>query len=215
MKKSRGNSNRKSKKDKGERASTLSLVVNPGRELAFFKREGLGPPVKLRRKLTRVFFFQAIATNPFAVAESTGNVVNTTEWASISPNYQQYRVRGLRVRVVPRNRDNLGFASTVWFPGSVVSARYPSGSSSSSFAGIYSESGAQIHTCFDRMFTVLATMDDNPDAALFSNCNAGAPPALSQYGVQMLGSIGAPAILNGILTHDCYADYDVEFVSRN
>lgn len=214
-----------SKKDKGGKHRTprgrapvttgLGIVVNPRDEARFFRSEQLGAPVRLRRRLTRVFVYTGVAANVFAVAEATGNVVNTTEWAALSPNYQQYRVRGLRVRVVPRNRDNLGFAATVWFPGVVVSARYPSGSSSSSYAGVYSEGGSNVHTCFDREMTQLATMEDNPDAGLFTDCNAGAPPGLSQYGVQFLGNLGAPAIYNGVTTHDCFADYDVEFISRN
>jgi len=216
MKKSRNhNGNSKSKKGRGEQTTTLATVVNPRRELAFFKKEALGTPVRLRRRLTRPFVYSAVAANVFAVAEATGNVVNCTEWAALSPNYQQYRVRALRVRVVPRNRDNLGFAATVWFPGVVVSARYPSGSSSSSYAGVYAEGGSQVHTCFDREMVCMGTMDDNPDAALFTDCNAGAPPALSQYGVQFYGNLGAPAIYNGVTTHDCFADYDVEFISRN
>lgn len=214
------NSNSKSRRKarrggQGEKVTSLEIVVNPRRELSFFKQEGLGPPVHLRRKLTRTFAYTAAAANVFLVAEATGNVVNCTEWAALSPNYQQYRVRGLRVRVVPRNRDNLGFAATVWFPGVVVSARYPAGSGASSYAAVYAEGGSQIHTCFDREFVAMATMNDNPDAALFTDCNAGAPPSLSQYGVQFFGNIGAPAIYNGVGTHDCFADYDVEFVARN
>jgi len=215
MKGRKGNKTRKGQKAHRSPATSLDIVVNPGKELAFFRAENQGKPVVLRRKLTRTFVYTAVAANVFAVAEATGNVVNTTEWAALSPNYQQYRVRGLRVRIVPRNRDNLGFAATVWFPGVSVSARYPSGSSSSSYAGVYAEGGSRVHTCFDREMVNMATMNDNPDAQLFTDCNAGAPPALSQYGVQFFGNLGAPAIYNGVTTHDCFADYDVEFISRN
>jgi hypothetical protein len=197
------------------KTTSLALVVNPRAEAAFFSSESKGKPIVLRRRLTRVAAFTATSGNGFAFAEASGQVVNATEWAQLSPNYQQYRVRAVRARLVPRNFINNGFAATVWFPGVVVAARYPSGSPASSIAGIYAEGGSSLHTCLDKVWIEMATMDDNPDAALFTDCNAGAPPALSQYGVQFLGTTAAPAIYNGVITHDVFIDYDVEFVARN
>jgi len=106
------------------------------------------------------------------------------------------------------------FAATVWYPGTIVGARYPSGSSASSYAAIWAEGGSQIWT-ESQVPKLMATMQDNPDSALFTDCNAGAPAALSQYGVQALGSIAAPAIYNGVITHDQFIEWDVEFIARN
>jgi len=169
----------------------------------------------MRRRLTRISSHTGVSGSAFAYAETTGNVVNALEWAQLSPAWQQYRVRAIRVRIVPRNFNNMGFAATVWFPGTVIAARYPSGSSASTIFALYAEGGSQIFSCEDRIMTRMATMEDNEDAALWSNCNSGAPPSLSQYGVQFLGTTNAPAIYNGVVTHDTFTDWDVEFLGRN
>jgi len=211
----------KQKKNKGKKQAgnqgkefTLQVQANPRQEIAFFTRELRGAPARLRRRLTLVSFNTGVTGANLAFGFSSGLVTTATEWASLSPNYQQYRVRAVRATLVPRNIFNNGFAATVWYPGTIVSARYPSGSSASSYAGIWAEGGAQVFSESQKI-TVLATMNDNPDAALFTDCNAGAPPALSQFGVQGLGSCAAPAIYNGVVTHDQFVEWDVEFIARN
>jgi len=202
----------KAKKGNGQRDS-LAIVVNPRGEQRFFNSEARAP-AHLRRRLTRVSNATGAVGVAFAYAESTGNVVNALEWANLSPSYQSYRVRAIKVTVVPRNFNNMSFAATVWYPGSVVSARYPSGSSAATIYAMWAEGGSKVNDC-QKPFWQLATMQDNPDAALFTDCNAGAPPALSQYGVQFLGTVVAPAIYNGVITHDTFTEWDVEFIARN
>jgi len=164
--------------------------------------------------LTLIEYHTAASGTNFSYAAATGKVTTALEWAALSASYQQYRVRGLRVTLVPRNVYNNGFAATVWFPGTILGARYPSGSSASSYAAIFGEGGSKMWS-ESQIVKHLATMNDNPDSALFTDCNAGAPPALSQYGLQFLGSVAAPAIYNGVITHDCFVEFDVEFIARN
>jgi len=109
----------------------------------------------------------------------------------------------------------MGFAATVWYPGTVLGARYPSGSSASTIFALYSEGGSQVFSCQKSELKRMATELDNPDSALYTDCVSGAPPALSQYGVQFLGTVNAPAIYNGVVTHDTFTDWDVEFIGRN
>jgi hypothetical protein len=191
--------------------------VNPRAEAKFFLNERNGTPARLRRRLTVYAAIVASSGQPFSYAIVSGSVTTTTEWAQLSPNYQQYRVRAIKATLVPKNFNNNGFAATVWFPGVVVGARYPSGSSAASSAAIWAEGGARLFSCsqVDKNWVVMATMADNPDAALFTDCISGAPPALSQFGVQYLGNTNAPAIYNGVDTCSAYVEFDVEFIARN
>jgi hypothetical protein len=199
----------------GKGKDSLATTTTRRKEYFFFHNEQLGKPAHLRRRLTAALAHDAVSGNPFAFAVSSGSVTTATEWAQLAPNYQQYRVRALRILIVPRNFNNMSFAATVWFPGTVVSARYPVGSSASGYVALWSEGGSTVHSCDDKRMTNMATMDDNPDAALWTDCIAGAPASLSQFGVQFSGTTNAPAIYNGVRTHDCFVEYDVEFLSRN
>jgi len=203
----------KGKQNKGKHPSLLDKAPLT-QEKHFFNTELRGGPARLRRRLTLVQYATAVTGSNFAVSASSGLVTSATEWAQLSPNYQQYRVRAIRVTMVPRNIFNNGFAATVWYPGTILTARYPSGSSASSYAAIWAEGGSIAYSESQKV-EMMATMDDNPDAALFTDCVVGAPAALSQYGVQSLGSCAAPAIYNGVITHDCFVEWDVEFIARN
>lgn len=215
MKSKKGhNSKSKSRANKPDPNLSLGTVVNPRNEARFFRNEGGGKPAHLRRRLTQIQAFTAATGNNFAIAFASGTVTGATEWTALSANYQQYRVRALKVILVPRNSYNNGFAATVWFPGTILSGRYPSGSSAATVAALWAQSGAKLHPEWE-VLSNMATMDDNPDSSLFTDCNLGAPPALSQYGVQFLGNLAAPAIYNGVITHDAYVEYDVEFIARN
>lgn len=209
----RKQSSKKKNKGGGNRKMALATVPDPRKELRFFNSENRGAPAMIRRKMTRISSATAAVGVAFAYAETTGNVVNALEWSSLAQDYQQYRVRAIRVRIVPRNAWNNGFAATVWYPGSVVSARYPSGSSAATIYAVFAESGSQIWDSWQKL-QCMATMEDNEDAALWTNCNATVP-ALSQYGVQFLGTVVAPAIYNGVVTHDTFTEWDVEFLARN
>jgi len=201
-------------KAKSGNKPSLDAKVSPSQELRFFGAEEKGAPARLRRTLTLIEYHTATSGSNFSYAAATGKVTTALEWAALSASYQQYRVRAIEVRIVPRNIFNNGFAATVWFPGTILGARYPAGSSASSYAAIFGESGSKVWS-ESQMPLLMATMNDNPDSALFADCNAGAPPALSQYGVQFLGSIAAPAIYNGVITHDVFVKFDVEFIARN
>jgi hypothetical protein len=213
MKAQRNQKKGKASNKSAEKRGELAIVVNPRNETRFFRNEERGPPAFVRRRMTRVSSTTGASGVAFAYAESSANVVNALEWSSLSQDYQQYRVRAMRVRIVPRNWANNSFAATVWYPGSVIAARYPSGSSASTVFAVYAEGGSQIFTSWEKMER-MATMQDNEDAALWTNCNATIP-ALSVYGVQFLGTTNAPAIYNGVVTHDTFTDWDVEFMARN
>jgi hypothetical protein len=214
MKGRKTNGNSKGRKNN---EPNIGTVANPRDEARFFRNEARGTPARLRRRLTSCQTSAAASGLTFAYAVTSGSVTTATEWAALSPNYQQYRVRAIQVTLVPRNFNNMGFAATVWYPGSIVGARYPTGSSGVTLAAVFAEGGSKVFTCSEKCdkMVMMTTAADNPDAALFTDCNLGAPPSLSQFGIQYFGSTTAPAIYNLVVTHDAYVEYDVEFISRN
>lgn len=202
-----------SKGHKGDSNLSLGTVVKPRNEARFFRNESGGKPAHLRRRLTQVQAYTATTGFPFSLAFSSGTVTGASEWSQLASIYAQYRVQAVKVTVVPRNRDNIGFAAVVWFAGTVLSCRYAAGAAAATFAALWAQGGGKL--CPEwKIWTAMATMADNPDSALFTDCVSGAPPALSQYGVQFLGNLNAPAIYNGQITHDIFVEYDVEFIAR-
>jgi len=183
------------------------------REEKFFVQDSKGKPVFLRRKLTLTQQDTAATGAVLAFFVASADVNIAVEWANLSANYQQYRVRAVRCRMIPRTRDSTNSAALVWYPGTIVSAVFPAGSIASTFNAIYAEDGSKV-TPEWAIAEHVATWESNPDAKLWTNCNATIP-ALSSYGVQFLGSTPAVLSYNTIATHDILIDWDVEFQGRN
>jgi len=199
-------------KKSGSQKHNKKTVGMTAKEEHFFVKEA-SKPVYLRRKLTYVTTDVAVTGNLFQFGILTAGVTSCTEWANLSANYQQYRVRAMRCRIVPRQRDNMNSSALIWYPGTVVSGKYPSGSGASTVAGIFAEDGSRIHPEWSVMDR-LVTWESNPDAKLWTDCNATIP-ALSSYGVQFLGTVVGPVSYNTLATHDVFTEFDVEFAARN
>jgi len=182
-------------------------------EKSFFLSDAKGKPVVLRRKLTFTAPFSQTTGSAFSQAQTTGGVTAATEWANLSANYEQYRVRALKMTVVPRVFSNMNSAAQVWYPGMVVVGKYPIGSGGATVLAILAEDGSEFYAGWEK-FSKIATWESNPDAKLWTNCNASIP-SLSLFGVQFQGTMVVPATYNTIATHDIVLEYDVEFRGRN
>jgi len=182
-------------------------------EIAFFMKD-VQKPIIVRRKLTFITQDAAATGAQLSYSLDSSTITSCVEWANLSPNYQQYRIRAIRVRLVPKQFSNMNSAALIWYPGAIVSGSFPAGSSASTPNAVFSEDGSKVHLPW-----VIAehtvTWNSNPDAKLWTDCNAGAPAVLSRFGLQFRGSEVAPLAYNGLNTHDVFVEYDTEFLGRN
>jgi len=185
-----------------------------GTEERFFLADAKGDSVLIRRKLTYVDIDAAVtgATLSYAVLSSGACV--STEWANLSANYEEFRVRAIKLRLVPRIRDNTDIGAGNFYPGTLISNAYPAGSGASTALAAFAADGSKVHP----EWTVaehISTWSTNPNAKLWSACNTNTVPSLNAFGAQVRGTASASAALNGNTTHDVFIEYDVEFRGRN
>jgi hypothetical protein len=183
------------------------------REERFFQADAKGKPVLYRRKLTTVAGYFGATGAAFVQANASSGVTATTEWANLSANFEQYRVRAIKMTVVPRVFSNMNSAAQVWYPGAVIVGEYSVGSGGATTAAILAEGGSEVYRGWDKVVKMV-TWDTNPSAKLWTNCNV-AIPAIQQIGIQFQGTMPIPATYNAITTHDIIVEYDVEFLGRN
>jgi hypothetical protein len=183
-------------------------------EERFFVKDDKGKPVSYRRRLTFVQGDTAVTGALLTFAVTSNSITSCTEWADLAASFQQYRIRAIKARLVPRTRDNMNSAALIWYPGALISGSFPSGSSASTPSAMYAEDGSKVHPEWS-IAEHMCTWESNPDAKLWTDCVSGVPAALSQFGVQFIGTVGAPLAYNGLVTHDIFVDYDVEFLGRN
>jgi len=197
------------KKDKSGKGGSLKK-----RENAFFVKDSEKQPVFYRRKCTTVTTDVAATGAPFVFAQSSVGVQSATDWADLAASFQSFRVRAMKVTVVPVQRDNMNSAALIWYPGTLISGSYPAGTSASTPAALFAEDGSKVHPEWS-VASHTVTWETNPDAKLWTNCGT-ALPTISQFGCQFRGASQiAPLAYNGLVTHDVFIEYDVEFMGRN
>jgi len=201
-----------SKKKNRARGAGGGRGMKPQEE-RFFKADAVGKPIISRRKLTYVTTDTAGTGAPLTFGIDSGGVTSCTEWANLSANYQQYRVRAIRARLVPLTRDSTNSAALVWYPGTIVSGSYPSGSGASTVPALFAEDGSKLHPEWT-IAEHTVTWESNQDAKLWTDCNASIP-ALSKFACQFRGTVPAVLSYNTIVTHDVFVEFDVEFLGRN
>jgi len=184
------------------------------KEKLFFVADSVKSPVFYRRKCTTVTTDTAATGAPFVFAISSVGVQSATDWADLAASFQSFRVRAVKCTVVPVQRDNMNSAALIWYPGTLISGSYPAGTSASTPAALFAEDGSKLHPEWTVAVHVV-TWETNPDAKLWTNCGT-ALPTLSQFGLQFRGASQiAPLAYNGLVTHDVFIEYDVEFMGRN
>jgi hypothetical protein len=198
---------------KGNSGNTKQKKTMKQREGFFLSADATDKPVQLRRKLTTVTGDVAGTGATFSFGISSTGVTSATEWANLSANYEEYRVRAIRCTVVPKSWSNMNSAALIWYPGSLISGSYPAGGGGSTPAGVLAEDGSRVHAQWS-VAKHMTTWESNPDAKLWTRVGV-AIPALSGYGLQFVGTEPAPLAYNGLTTHDVYVEYDCEFRGRN
>jgi hypothetical protein len=181
-------------------------------EAHFFVKDTKGGPIVVRRKLTSVQTDTAATGAVLGYFVMAADVNIAIEWANLSANYEEYRVRAIKARMVPRTRDSTNSAALVWYPGTIVSGAFPSGGIASTIAAIFAEDSSKVSPEWT-IAENLATWGTNPNAKLWTPTGIGLP-ALSNYGVQFLGSTAAVLSYNTVATHDIFVEWDVEFRGR-
>jgi len=200
-------SKQQNSKSKGGKASLKKL------EERFFQADAKGAPRFYRRKLTVIAGYFGATGAAFVQANASSGVTATTEWANLSANFEQYRVRAIKMTVVPRVFSNMNSAAQVWYPGAVVVGEYSVGSGGATPLAILAEGGSEVYAGWEKI-KKMVTWQSNPSAKLWTNCNV-AIPAIQQIGIQFQGTMPIPATYNAITTHDIVLEYDVEFLGRN
>lgn len=183
------------------------------KERAFFKADTDTRPTTSRRKLTTVDTDAGVTGAPLSYAVLSSSVNAALEWSNLSSEWMEYRVHVMKVQVVPRERDNTDIGTGGFYPGTIVSGKYFAGSGASTVANVFAEDGGSIHPEWT-VATKIATWESNPNAKLWTACNA-AITGLNAFGVQFRGTATAAVALNGVVTHDVFIEYDVEFRGRN
>jgi hypothetical protein len=184
------------------------------RENKFFRQDAVEKPVLYRRKCTYITTDTAATGAPFVYAASSVLVQSATDWADLAASFQAFRVRAMKVTVIPVQRDNTNSAALIWYPGTLISGSYPAGTSASTAAALWAEDGSRLHPEWS-VASHTVTWETNPDAKLWTNCGTGLP-SLSQFGCQFRGASQiAPLAYNNLVTHDVFIEFDVEFLGRN
>lgn len=130
-----------------------------------------------------------------------------TEWASFAARYQQFRVRQVRVRMMPVSPGNNGASPGANFGHSqLYVADYIGASVPASAAQVLSdERCAVVSTC--KGFTFVSTWAKNPNAKLW-NPTSAAIPAANVMGIAWASNTNATVMTASVP----YFAYDVEWI---
>lgn len=204
----------------------VSKKKNSGRtknvdpERAFFTREELsGKAAFLRRKITRYDAVSASTGNVLGYFINSTGATSATEWGGLAAIYDEYRVRGIRVRLCPVAQvifsSNLAAAGFIGaYPGPIISAAYANGTGAATTSAALAQSNSKVHGCNEQLQEHVASWELNPSAKLW-NAIASAIPAQQEFGVEYVGTQIAAVGINATVTHFAIVEFDVEFRGRN
>jgi len=197
------------KSHKGNRGSQNkgSLARN---EKRFFQKENEGKSVRVeRRRCTLVGSLTGVTGNPMAYSVGSNNASASFEFSNCALLYQEYRVRAIRMKVVPRFRDNIQSPASIPYPGALVSGGFVMGAGAATPAAIFAESNSKVSPEWTAP-EQLVTWELNPNAKLWTPTSATISTA-NQFGVQLLSTGNCPAFYNTVTTADTFVEFDVEF----
>jgi hypothetical protein len=206
MKKNNNNGNRKKK-------------TTQGPERRFFTQEDGENVAVLRRKLVRYDAVTASTGNTLGYFISSSGASSVTDWASLAAIYDEYRVRGIRVRLCPVAQvvfsSNLAAGGFIGaYPGPVVSASYANGTGATNTGDAWAQSNSKVHGCNEQLQEHVASWALNPSAKLWVAI-ASSVPSQQEFGVEYVGTQIAAAGINATVTHFAFVEFDIEFRGRN
>jgi len=143
-----------------------------------------------------------------AVTSSQVQTLPATEWASFAARYQQFRVRQVRVRMMPVFPVNNGVAGIANNTGhsQLYVADYIGASVPASAAQVLSDERCAVVSTA-KGFTFAATWNKNPNAKLW-NPTGAAIPAANLYGIAWASNAVATLMTASV----AYFAYDVEWI---
>jgi len=137
-----------------------------------------------------------------------------TEWASFAARYTQFRVKSMRIRLIPivdaTTAVTAGGGAVTPHPTGLCFAQYAEGLGYGNYAGVYAGAGAKLFNGSERIIEYAFDWRGNPDAKLFSATNAAIPTS-QIFGVQFQDSGVAPASAVSTVYYRLYTDWEVEF----
>jgi hypothetical protein len=183
-------------------------------ENRFFSADVKGDSIVSRRKMTQYDVDVAATASPLVYAFLASTCTSATEFTNYSAGFQEYRVRAMRAKLVPRYRDNIdiGAGSTI-YPGAIVSAGYIGGGSASTVAALLAADGSKV-TAEWLTAEHTVTWEVNPNAKLWTRTGATVS-ALNDFGLQFRSTAAAAVAINGLISHDVFIEFDVDFRGRN
>jgi hypothetical protein len=140
----------------------------------------------------------------------------TSDFASFQARYLQFRVRAMRMRLVPlvdvTTAVTAGGGAVTPHPTCLAFAAYRGGNTYTSFASVLTGASGKFFNGRERVIEYIADWKANPDAKLWCDTNA-AIPVEQRFGVQFQDTGTAPASSANTAYYRMVTDYDVEFAT--
>jgi len=158
---------------------------------------------------------QSVSTTAGSIIAVTTSVTSSlvqsapaAEWASFAARYQQYRVKSVKIRVLPIFPVNNGGAGLAPNTGhsQLYVGDYIGSSTPATAAQVLSDEGALCHST-SKPWSFTATSRRNPNALLWNPTSASVPTA-NQFGICWASSTVATAMAGSTP----YLVYDVEWI---
>jgi hypothetical protein len=183
------------------------------REALFFRYQAEDDTNKIvRRRCTLVNSLTGVTGNPMSYSINSSSASSAFEFSNYALIYLEYRVRAIRVRVIPRFRDNIQSVASVPYPGSIASGGYIAGAGSSTPAAIFAQANGKISPEWAAAENMV-TWDLNTNAKLWTPTSTTISTA-NQFGCQFLSTANCPAFYNTVTTADTFVEFDIEFRSK-
>ncbi len=173
-------------------------------------------PILARRVLTYYDIVTAATGVVNTAAYTSGAAPSCDEWGAYSAAFQEYRVRAMRMDIIPRiNQSVLGGAAAD--ASAVITCSFFGATTGpSTVAGFVGQSGFTFNPAFPmilpggKLVTVECDRRSNPSADLWAS-TGGAVTTLSLMGVAARQISAASAMLNGVVVWDVLLRLDCEF----
>jgi hypothetical protein len=191
------------------------MVKKMSKEVSRSRQTGMGgaPGDQIVKKLTLPSQIQS--TTAGAIIPLTTGITSSfvqsnpaTEWASFAARYQQFRVRQVRVRMMPVFPVNSGVAGLAVNTGhsQMYVADYIGASLPASAAQVLSDERATVVSTA-KGFSFVSTWNKNPNAKLW-NPTGAAIPAANLFGIAWASNTNATLMAASLP----YFAYDVEWI---
>lgn len=171
------------------------------------------PQVVFERKLVLVSTVSTNGSGYIAAIQVTSDSCRSAaDWGSIAARYSQFRVKAIRIRLVPTvdyTQAAAGSAVTP-HPGAIGMAKYMEGLGYASFSQVMSGQDSKLFNGREAILEHCVTWDGVPEAKLWSE-TAAAIPSAQQYGIQYQDSGVGPASAASTVYFRTIQEYVVQF----